>query len=221
MSASGASLGARSLPAEPPTHPPKRLLVLFLCDDSFSPRCLSYFHADALAALLPHARVTAAPDSGFFYATDPGYPKWGAELRNIVSFMNATSGLDASCVAAVRSAGGDPATCAYPEVLAPHVTTPLFVMNGRFDPALDSISAGENQGNASHVREIGQRFLGLVNDTVLAQGGGRNAAFVTSCAQHCGQWAQGGCACARECERDRLIESTYSPAARRHGALLC
>ena len=182
-------------------------------------RCLSYFHADALAALLPHARVTAAPDSGFFYATDPGYPKWGAELRNIVSFMNATSGLDASCVAAVRSAGGDPATCAYPEVLAPHVTTPLFVMNGRFDPALDSISAGENQGNASHVREIGQRFLGLVNDTVLAPGGGRNAAFVTSCAQHCGQWAQGGCA--RECERERLIESTYSPAARRHGALLC
>jgi hypothetical protein len=124
-------------------------------------------------------------------------------------------------VAAVRAAGGDPATCAFPEVLAPHVTTPLVVMNGRFDPALASISAGENQGNASHVREIGQRFLGLVNDTVLAQGGGRNAAFVTSCAQHCGQWAQGGCACARECERDRLIESTYSSAARRHGALLC
>jgi len=118
--------------------------------------------------------------------------------------MNATSGLDASCVAALRAAGGDPATCAYPEVLAPHVTTPLFVMNGRFDPALDSISAGENQGNASHVREIGQRFLGLVNDTVLAPGAGRNAAFVTSCAQHCGQWAQGAQVRARERERGRM-----------------
>jgi hypothetical protein len=105
--------------------------------------------------------------------------------------MNATRGLDASCVAAVRAAGGDPATCAWPEVLAPHVSTPLFVMNGRFDPALDSISAGENESNATHVREIGQRFLGLVNDTVLQPAGARNAAFITSCAQHCGQWSQG------------------------------
>ena len=150
----------------------------------------TYFHADLLTELLPQARVTAAPDSGFFYGTDPGHPSWGAELRSIVSFMNATSGLDASCVAAEIAAGGDPATCAYPEVLAPHVTTPLFVMNGRFDPALDSIAAGENQSNATHVREIGQRFLGLVNSTVLAPSG-RNAAFITSCAQHCGQWAQG------------------------------
>ena len=147
----------------------------------------TYFHADALAALLPLAKVTAAPDSGFFYATDPQYPYWRDELLNIVSFMNATAGLDASCVAAVRAAGGDPATCAFPEVLAPHVATPLFVMNGRFDPALDSIAAGENQRNATPVREIGERFLALVNSTVLQPGGGRNAAFVTSCAQHCGE----------------------------------
>ena len=150
----------------------------------------TYFHMDELAALLPGVRVSAAPDSGFFYATDPGHPSWGAELLDIVEFMNATAGLDQSCVAALRAAGGDPATCSFPEVLAPHLMTPLFVINGRFDPALDSISAGESEKNMTHVREIGARFLGLVQSTLLQPGRG-NAAFITSCAQHCGQWSQG------------------------------
>ena len=149
-------------------------------------------HADELAALLPLAAVTAAPDSGFFYASDPGFPAWAAELSAIAHMMNATRGLDASCVAAARAAGADPAECMRPEVLAPHVATPLFVVNGRFDPALDSISAGEDQRNATHVNEIGARVLGLINATVLQPAGARrNAAFVTSCAQHCGQWSQG------------------------------
>jgi len=97
----------------------------------------TYYHADWLASMLsPVVRLHSAPDSGFF-ATDPAYRKWPDALLNMVQFMNATAGLDASCVAALSATGGDPATCAFPEVVAKHISTPLFVVNSRFDPALD------------------------------------------------------------------------------------
>ena len=150
----------------------------------------TFYHADALAALLPGARVWAAPDSGYFIADVPGYPAWAAGLRAMVAMANSTSALNANCLSAVAGAGGDPATCAYPEVLAPYIQTPLFVVNGRYDPALTSIAGGEGGRNASHVREIGRLLLANIQASVLRAGSG-NAAFVSACAEHCGQWAQG------------------------------
>ena len=150
----------------------------------------TYWHADELSALLPGARVWASPDSGYFYADDAAYPAWRAELLALVAMANATGGLDASCVAAQRAAGLSPAECAFPEVVTPYITTPLFVMNSRFDPALDSIAAGENGHNATHVNAIGSHVLDLISKTALSPGS-PHAAFVTACAEHCGQWAQG------------------------------
>lgn len=149
----------------------------------------TYYHADELTALLPHARVWAAPDSGFFYADDTAFPSWAAGLRAMVTMANATAGLDASCVAAMRAEGHNPADCAFPEVVALYVSTPLFVMQGRYDPALTSIASGERGANASHVNAIGRHVLDLLYNTVLRRP--ENAAFVTACAEHCGQWAQG------------------------------
>ena len=62
-------------------------------------------------------------------------------------------------------------------------------MNSMHDPALDSISAGINQGNASAVNAVGRELVDLVRATVMSRDG--NAAFLTACAQHCGQWSQG------------------------------
>jgi hypothetical protein len=150
----------------------------------------TYWHADELSALLPSARVWAAPDSGFFYAGDGGHPSWRAELAALVDMANATAGLDASCVAAQLAAKRPAAECAYPEVFSEHISTPMFIMQSRFDPALDSISAGESGANATHVNAIGGPVLGLVKDLLLGEGS-PHAAFITACAQHCGQWAQG------------------------------
>jgi hypothetical protein len=146
----------------------------------------TFFHADELAALLPAARVWAAPDSGFFYADDAAYPSWAANLRAMVAMANATGGLDASCVAAVA----DAATCAFPEVVAAHVTTPLFVMQGRYDPAL-SIANGvpQSAATAATINSNAGHVLSLLEARVLNRP--QNAAFVTACAEHCGQWAQG------------------------------
>lgn len=55
--------------------------------------------------------------------------------------MNGTSGLNQRCVQHFMAAGEDPVNCAFPETSVLFTTTPLFIMNSRFDPALDSISA--------------------------------------------------------------------------------
>ena len=146
----------------------------------------TYFHADELAAAVPTARVWAAPDSGFFFTDEAAYPAWPDGLRAMVAMANSTGGLDASCVAATPS---DPASCAFPEVVAPHVTTPLFVMQGRYDPALTGISMGENGANVTKVNAIGYELIEFIEARVLKNPA--NAAFITACAQHCGQWAQG------------------------------
>ena len=106
----------------------------------------------------------------------------------MATLQNSTSGLNAACVAAAAAAGTDPVACILPEVAAPHVAAPLFVLNSRYDPALDSISAGIGQGDRSAVEAVGASLLALINATVLSRAG--NAAFITSCAEHCGQWAQ-------------------------------
>ena len=146
----------------------------------------TYYHADALAALLPAARVWAAPDSGFFMANVPTYPSWRKGLLSMVAMANATSALNANCLAAQAN----PATCAFPEVLAPFINTPLFVMNSRYDPALYGIAGGLSGKNATAVNELGRLFLDNMAATVLTPGR-PTAAFVSACAQHCGQWAQG------------------------------
>jgi len=143
----------------------------------------SYLHVDTWASLLPSALVVAAPDSGFFFA-DPAHASWPAALEWVAAQGNASAALSAACVAA-HGAGA----CMLPEVAAPFIRSPLFVVNSRFDPALDSISGGVDQRNASAVTRLGDALLAHVTATVLDRPS--NAAFLTSCAQHCGQWAQG------------------------------
>jgi hypothetical protein len=149
-----------------------------------------YSHADSLRALLPQARVLAAPDSGFFYAYDL-YPSWPRALVQFVAANgNATAFLNQACVAAQLAAGHDPLECILPEVAAPFISTPLFVMNSKYDPALFQIIAGESGKNATNVNRIGAQLLERINATVLSNNTNAaiNALFAPSCTEHCGQW---------------------------------
>ena len=150
----------------------------------------TFWHVDRLAELLPAATVVGAPDSGYFLA-DVNYPAWPAALRRMVALTNASGiggGLNSACVAARVAAGSDPADCALPEIVTPHIASRLFVINSQYDPALDSISGGIGGGDAAGVTRLAGILRNAVAATVLTRQG--NAAFITSCAQHCGQWAQ-------------------------------
>jgi hypothetical protein len=163
----------------------------------------TFWRADYFASALPRAQVLAVPDSGFFIsyagcapnASDPvarfnctGPPSpWDNAARRAwyggrAGINASAAGLDASCVAAH---GADfAARCLLPEDVAPHVSTPLFVMNSRYDAAEELRPATPENVNAR-----GEFQLGVLRRAVLAQP--RNAAFITSCHEHCGQWAAG------------------------------
>lgn len=144
----------------------------------------TYHHADRLSQLLPGVKtVVAVPDSGFFFAA-AGYSKaWPDALAAIAFRMNSTSALNPLCV----SAHG--VSCMLPEIAAPFITTPLFVMNSRYDPAGNSIVTNGVALSAAQVNGLGDEMLALVRATVLARA--PNAAFLTSCHEHCGQWGSG------------------------------
>ena len=89
-----------------------------------------YWNADRLAAALAPARVTAAPDSGFFF-TSAMFEPWRAALRWVVAQMDALGGLNQNCVGNVTAAGGDPASCAFVEVAAKYIDTPRESLGGR------------------------------------------------------------------------------------------
>mmetsp|Transcript_148035 Transcript_148035/g.260947 ORF Transcript_148035/g.260947 Transcript_148035/m.260947 type:complete len:427 (-) Transcript_148035:60-1340(-) len=142
------------------------------------------WHADYFRTLLPKASVLAVPDSGFFYG-DASKPAWPAALRWMAETMNFTAGLDRSCVEAATKAGVSPATaCTLPEDVMPFVEVPTFVLNSRFDPALRSFA-----DNSPSFAEVGDHLLSKVKSSALRSQ--RNAAFITACSEHCGQWAQG------------------------------
>eukprot|EP00051_Salpingoeca_urceolata_P009780 m.118854 g.118854 ORF g.118854 m.118854 type:complete len:430 (+) comp16444_c0_seq1:1528-2817(+) len=147
----------------------------------------TYYHVDTYASVLPKAIVRGAPDSGFFFY-DSTYPQWGKSLDWVVSYMNSTAGLNQACVRDHVAKGMDPLQCRFPEVTVEHVQTPLFVLNSKIDPALDEIVGGERGGNASNVNRMAGELVALVHDRVLSKP--HNAAFITSCHEHCGQWAQ-------------------------------
>lgn len=56
----------------------------------------TYYHMDELTELLPHARVVAAPDSGFFFADDPEDLGWPNSLLWMVKQFDSLGGLDKS-----------------------------------------------------------------------------------------------------------------------------
>ena len=133
--------------------------------------------------LLPSTRFGVAPDSGFFLSTSaPGGDVWRKNLGWIVDQMNSTASLDSSCRDAHPS---DPSSCAFPNVVLPHISAPIFVMQGQVDGVMDDISGA---GRSAAGRNIAKaEILASVKAAVAARPS-QNAAFLTMCDEHCGQW---------------------------------
>ena len=133
--------------------------------------------------LSPSTRFGVAPDSGFFLNTSaPGGEVWRKNLGWIVDQMNSTASLDSSCRDANPS---DPSSCAFPNVVLPHISAPIFVMQGQVDGVMDDISGA---GRSVAGRNIAKaEILASVKAAVAARPS-QNAAFLTMCDEHCGQW---------------------------------
>ena len=106
--------------------------------------------------------------------------------------MHTERGLHRACVAARRAAGdADGLACLFPEVAAPHVAAPLFMLQPKFDPALLFYSCGglgDSSAEAPNTNRVGSSVVDMIQATVLRPGT-RNAIYATSCAMHAGQWS--------------------------------
>lgn len=150
----------------------------------------TYWHTDRIAKRLSKAFTVGVPDSGFFLGVPSDKPSWPLALQWIGQYMNGTEYLQETCVAEALRSGKDPTVvCTLPEDVAPHIQSPVFAFNSRFDPALDDISAGISSGNTAEVNRVGGLVLSTINATVV-QTSPINAAFVSACHEHCGQWSQ-------------------------------
>ena len=92
-----------------------------------------YLHADHIAGRLPGARVKALADGGFFldHPTLSGVPYAHMVFSRGFKLWNSTGGVNAACVAANK---GQEERCIFAQHTLPHVATPLYVLEGMYDP---------------------------------------------------------------------------------------
>ena len=120
----------------------------------------TYWSADWWQAQLPKTtRFGVAPDSGYFINTSvAGGEVWRGHMHWMTQQFNLTGSLDSSCRAAHPE---DPEGCAFPNVVLEHISAPVFVMQGRVDGVMDSISGALSSPTQSGY-ETGR-------DTVMAE----------------------------------------------------
>lgn len=131
-------------------------------------------------------RVVAVPDHGYFFE-DKYWIAHDRDWRGILKWtyrqMNGTT--NQKCREAVLVTGGDPGElCTLPETSALYIQTPLFMVNSRYDPVWEADSGASH----AETERMGIKLMTLFNTTVLNRP--TNAAFITACSEHCGQWSQ-------------------------------
>eukprot|EP01046_Picozoa_sp_COSAG06_P046471 COSAG06_NODE_6585_length_2867_cov_1.705564_2_plen_586_part_00 len=94
-----------------------------------------YLHCDVVAQLLAPTPLRCFADAGFFpdVVSVDGESLAASQFREAFDFMNASSGVDQSCIAA-QATKDNWWKCFFAEHTLPHVSTPLFILNSGYDP---------------------------------------------------------------------------------------
>lgn len=157
----------------------------------------TFLHADAWAAAFPRARSVALPDSGFFVDADyphanvsrPGHSGVGLPPGQyhtgmvwVYHAMNASFGVNAACVSHYKALGLDDSACMFAEHTAPHVATPMFVLNSQYDSWQTANILGSKDPTA--INAFGQTFRQRMANAL----GPQHSGFIDSCFHHCGNW---------------------------------
>lgn len=162
-----------------------------------------FYNLDHLAALLPKSvRLTGFPDAGFFNdALDvTGVPTYRNNFIGADPVWNVTGsgGTNAKCLAA--QAPGEAWKCLMAQYIAPHIVTPLFVMNSLYDawqmsnvlntPCIPTAKPGATVCTAAtnaSMLAFRTNFIALLEATVIgenAPGAARNGVYADGCYVH-------------------------------------
>jgi len=153
----------------------------------------TFLHADWWRLSLPaSAFLVAVPDSGFFVdwsKTTAGNMTlaFGPMMRRIFHHFNASSGVDADCLASRAASGGDPADCYLPQHAVPFVTTPLWISQSLYD--IWQLAHVLGSADGALVQDFASAMLQGMAGSGLNGTGSSNGGFVDSCDHHCYKWA--------------------------------
>jgi len=145
----------------------------------------TFFHLDWWRQVLPPtSAVKGLPDSGWILDYEGGKgPALHTTMLWIFNTMNATSGMDQSCVAA-HVPTGDVEKCMFIEGTTPHITTPLFPLQSQYDSWQTDNVLGSN--DPAQINAFGKIFEARFKTGVLWNA--NNGCFLDSCFHHCGFW---------------------------------
>jgi len=132
------------------------------------------FAATVSAATNNRAKVTCAPDSGFFI---DAIPRCHIRLARAFEVHNASSTVDKECLAKY-DADGEAWKCFFPQWSAPYLTTPTFALQSQYD--------GWQMGgeNVTSTNRDGQDLRKLLQSSLLLAP--QHGVFLDSCSHHCG-----------------------------------
>ena len=154
-----------------------------------------YLHLDWWAAQAPPtAKVRGMPDSGWFMPGDyerHGKSHYSAIMANLFTMVNASVSLPAACVQAKGP------LCLYAMHVIAYVTTPILVLNSRFDASMgpghydddNGMGAGEynctsfsaSPCNEQSVTDFGNYIASSMRELVRPP----NGAYLDACFHHC------------------------------------
>ena len=83
-----------------------------------------------------------------------------------------------------------PYRCIFAQYISPHILTPIFALQSRFDAwqitCIASVINVKNEANYDYINHFGQVFVDTFEQTFLKHS--RNGVFLDSCYHHCGEW---------------------------------
>ncbi|KAA0163629.1 hypothetical protein FNF31_02790 [Cafeteria roenbergensis] len=156
----------------------------------------TYLHVDEWRSQLSQAtKVVGLPDSGFFLdvedpiaseqlgETTPGNYHDG--LRWVFQAQNASSGVNQDCIEAHRSTG-DTWMCMFAEHTAPHIKTPVFALQSKYDSwQSDHVLSTKTD---AMMNALGANITSRLQANLLSNP--HNGAFLDGCYHHCGRWGE-------------------------------
>ncbi len=98
-------------------------------------------------------------------------------MRNIFSFMNISAGTNQQCL----KASNDPSNCIFAEYVIPHIVTPIFVSQSKYD----YWSLYHIVGNINSLNLVTKYSIKIKNIMNLVNQNPQNGLFMNSCTHHC------------------------------------
>jgi len=127
-----------------------------------------------------NTKIIGLPDSGFF--PDYNKMKFSTTMRYIFNQMNCTSGVNEKCI----ESNSVKSNCFFAEYTVPHISTPFFAVQSRFDSWQIGAELGSNQNNINEINEYGDMFYNLFTSIILKSN--VNGIFLDSCFHHSMAW---------------------------------